>query len=59
MLLIFIGQANVERGFSKNTAMMITSLSDISTVSKKLLKDHMHANNNKPPEVNVNSKMIS
>ena len=48
VLIIFNGQTDVERGFSQNAAMMVTNLSDISTISKKLIIDHMHANSINP-----------
>ena len=54
-LVIVNSQTDVERGFSKALDMFVTNL--FSTVSKKVVKDQMLANNITPAEVNVNIEM--
>ena len=62
-MVIFNGQADVERGSSQNAAMMVTNLSDTSKLSKRIVKDHMHSYSIIimiiPADVIVNSQIIA
>ena len=51
MSLISHGQADVERGFYLNKSSLQTNINENSVVGKRLVKDHMLANNLKPHEI--------
>ena len=54
MLTLSHGQADVERGFSTNKSVIEDNISELSVVSKRLVRDHYNANKS----FEVNQKVI-
>ena len=52
VLTLSHGQASVERGFSQNNLIQVKMSLD-TIISKKIIKDHMLANNLKPHTINI------
>ena len=57
ILTLSHGQADVERGFSLNKSSLQTNINENSVVGKRLVKDHMLANNLKPHEIVFTSQL--
>ena len=52
VLTLSHGQASVERGFSQNNLIQV-KMSPDTIISKKIIKDHMLANNLKPHTITI------
>ena len=52
------GQAAVERGFSINNNVLLTNMKEETMVARKMICDHMRANNLKPDTININTDII-
>ena len=59
VLTLSHGQADVERGFSLNNAVLESNMKHDSVVSKRLILDHLVSNNLKPHTMEINSKLRS
>ena len=59
VLTLSHGQADVERGFSLNNAVLESNMKHNSVVSKRLIQDHLVSNNLKPHTMEINSKLRS
>lgn len=58
ILTLSHGQASVERGFSLNNNAIKTNMSPESLVAKRIIKDHMIANNLKPHTIEITKQII-
>ena len=52
------GQASVERGFSVNKSILGVNMKEQSIVARKIIRDHMLANNLVPHTIEITNKMI-
>ena len=59
VLTLSHGQADVERGFSLNNAVLQSNMKHNSVVSKCLIQDHLVSNNLKPHTMGINSQLSS
>ena len=57
VLTLSHGQASVERGFSQNNLIQV-KMSPDTIISKKIIKDHMLANNLKPHTITIDWSII-
>ena len=53
------GQAEIERGFSINKEVMKDNMSELTLVSRRLVKDFLRSNSLETHKVNISSRMIS
>lgn len=58
VLTLSHGQASVERGFSQNNSVLQVNQSADTIISKRIIKDHMLANDLKPFTIEINSSLI-
>ena len=59
VLVLHNGQAEVERGFSINKHIMEDNMSELSLVSRRLVKDYLRSNSLESHEVDICSGMVS
>ena len=59
MLTTSHGQVAVERGFNINNSAVKTNISPEGTIAKRLVKDHLLANNLKPHTIQITNAMVS
>ena len=52
------GQASAERNFSHGKSIVVNNISEMSIVHKKIIKDHMQANNLTPTSINITKEML-
>ena len=52
------GQAAVERGFSINNTSVKTNMTPVSIISRRIIKDHLIANQLKPHTVHITASLI-
>ena len=53
------GQAEIKRGFFINKEVMKDNMSELTLVSRRLVKDFLRSNSLKTHKVNISSRMIS
>ena len=58
VLTLSHGQAAVERGFSLNNSSVKTNMTPLSIISRRIVKDHLIANNLKPHTLEITSQLI-
>ena len=58
VLTLSHGQASVERGFSQNNNLIQVNMSPDTIISKRIIKDHMLANNLKPYTITIDSSIM-
>ena len=59
VLVLHNGQAEVERGFSINKYIMEDNMSELSLLSRRLVKDYLRSNSLESHEVDICSGMVS
>ena len=58
VLTLSHGQAAVERGFSINNTSVKTNMTRVSIISRRIIKDHLIANQLKPHTVHITASLI-
>ena len=58
VLTLSHGQASVERGFSQNNNLIQVNMSPDTIISKRIIKDHILANNLKPCVITTDSSIM-
>lgn len=58
ILTLSHGQASVERGFSQNNNLVKTNMSPETIISKRIIKDHMLANDLKQYTIKIDAPMV-
>ena len=58
VLTLSHGQAAVERGFSINNTSVKTNMTPVSIISRRIIKDHLIANQLKPHTVHITASLI-
>lgn len=59
ILVLHNGQAEIERGFSINKEVMKDNMSELTLVSRRLVKDYLRSNSLETYEVDISSRMIN
>ena len=58
VLTLSHGQAAVERGFSINNTSVKTNMTPVSIIARRIIKDHLIANQLKPHTVHITASLI-
>ena len=58
LLILSHGQAQVERGFSTNSQILVDNLHSESLIAQRVINDHMKVHELAPYEVKITKKLI-